>query len=79
MATLQVYSRNRCHLCDDLIAELLPLIQGKLTLEVRDIDTQPEWHERFFMDIPVVEFEGKVVCMHFLDRDAITGILRGCI
>lgn len=55
------------------------MIQGKLALEVRDIDTKPEWHERFFMDIPVVEFEGEVVSMHFLDRDAITGILRGCI
>ncbi len=55
------------------------MIDGKLTLEVRDIDTRAEWHERFFMDIPVVEFEGEVVCMHFLDRGAITGILRGCI
>lgn len=55
------------------------MIEGKIALEVRDIDTRSEWHERFFMDIPVVEFEGEVVCMHFLDRDAITGILRGCI
>jgi hypothetical protein len=29
------------------------------------------------MDIPVVEYEGSLVCMHFLDHDAITGILRG--
>ena len=55
------------------------MIDGTLDLEVRDIDTRPEWHERFFMDIPVVEFKREVVCMHFLDRDAITGILRGCL
>ena len=76
MNTLHVYSRQGCHLCEDLIEELLPMIQDKLTLEVRDIDTNPEWHESFFMDIPVVEYAGKVICMHFLDRDAITGILR---
>jgi len=76
MKALQVYSREGCHLCDVLIGELLPLIEGKLDLEVCDIDTNPAWHERWFMDVPVVEFEGKVVCMHFLDQDAITGILR---
>jgi len=54
----------------------LPLIKGKLALEVRDIDTNTEWHERFFMDIPVIEYAGDIICMHFLDRDAITGILR---
>jgi len=77
MRALLVYSREGCHLCEALIDELKPLIDGKLKLDVRDIDTNPEWHERWFMDIPVVEYEGTLVCMHFLDHDAITGILRG--
>lgn len=77
MKVLHVYSREGCHLCEDLIEALHPLIEGKLELEVRDIDTNKDWHERWFMDIPVVEYEGRVVCMHFLDQDAITGILRG--
>lgn len=76
MTTLRVYSRRGCHLCEDLIEELRPLIHGKLELEIRDIDTNPEWHDRYFMNIPVIEYEGDVVCMHFLDRDVITGILR---
>lgn len=77
MKSLVVYSRRDCHLCDTLIGELEPLIEGKLELEVRDIDCNPQWHERWFADIPVVEYEEAVVCMHFLDHDAITGILRG--
>ena len=77
MKALQVYSREGCHLCEVLLEELRPLVDGKLEVEVRDIDTNPEWHERWFMDIPVVEYEGTAVCMHFLDHDAITGILRG--
>ncbi|RZV35229.1 MAG: glutaredoxin family protein [Chromatiales bacterium] len=77
MKSLQVYSREDCHLCEVLLEELKPLIEGRLELEVRDIDSNAEWHERWFADIPVVEYEDAVVCMHFLDHDAITGILRG--
>ena len=77
MKVIQVYSRAGCHLCEVLIEELGPLVDGKISVEVRDIDSKPEWHERWFADIPVVEFEGNVICMHFLDHDAITGILRG--
>ena len=45
MKSLRVYSRRGCHLCEVLIRELKPLIEGRLELEVRDIDTNPEWHE----------------------------------
>ncbi len=77
MNTLTVYSRRGCHLCEDLVEELLPLVDGKLKVEVQDIDTNSAWRERWSADIPVVEYDGEVVCKHFLDRDAITGILRG--
>ena len=77
METVVVYSRRGCHLCDVLIEELLPLVAGKLALEVRDVDSKPAWHARFSDDVPVVEFAGRVVCRHFLDREAIAGILRG--
>ena len=76
MNSLAVYSRQGCHLCDQLIEELLPMIRGRMELEIRDIDTNPVWHERFWEEIPVVEYEGEVICRHFLDQDAITGILR---
>ncbi len=77
MKTLTIYSRPGCHLCEVLVEELLPLIDDRFELEVRDIDTNPAWQERWAADIPVVEYDGEVVCMHFLDRAAITGILRG--
>lgn len=77
METVVVYSRRGCHLCEVLIEELLPLVEGRLEVQVRDVDTDPRWRERFSADVPVVEFRGDVVCMHFLDRDAIAGILRG--
>lgn len=77
MAGLAVYSRTGCHLCEVLIEELLPLVEGRLEVEIRDIDSRPEWHEKYWCEIPVVEHEGVVLCKHFLDREAIQGILRG--
>ncbi len=73
---LYVYSREGCHLCERLLEELLPMIRGRVALEVRDIDKDPQWRQRYWRDIPVVEFGGQVICRHFLDREAITGILR---
>lgn len=76
MSRVAVYSRKGCHLCEVLIDELRELLDGRLEVEIRDIDSRPEWHEKHWSDIPVVEYEGVVVCKHFLDQDAIKGILR---
>ena len=73
--TLYVYSRRGCHLCDVLLEELLPLVRGRMDVEVRDIDSRADWKERFDVRIPVVEFDGEVVCQFRLDRPAIDTIL----
>jgi predicted thioredoxin/glutaredoxin len=75
MSALHVYSRQGCHLCDVLLEQLAPMVAGLVTVEVRDIDTRPEWHERYFLDIPVVEFDGRLVCRHRLDPEAIRELL----
>ena len=75
MSTLYVYSRDGCHLCDVLLAELRELVDGRLPIEVRDIDSNPAWHDACFIRIPVVEFEGREVCHYQLDRAAISAIL----
>ena len=73
--TLYLYSRRGCHLCDVLLENLLPLVRGRLEVEVRDIDSREDWKERFDVRIPVLEFEGEVVCQYRLDRAAIDAIL----
>ena len=77
MAVLHVYSRRGCHLCEVLLEEMLPLVRGVLDVEVRDIDTRPEWHEHYFMDIQVVTFGDREVCRHRLDREALGELLAG--
>lgn len=74
-STLYVYSRRGCHLCDVLLEDLLPLVRGRLGVEIRDIDSREAWQRRFNVRIPVVEFDGEILCEHRLDRPAIEAIL----
>ena len=75
--TIYVYSRPGCHLCELLIEELSPLIRGLLDLEVRDVDTRPEWKLEYGTKIPLVEYGGKTVCQYHLDAAAVRAILDG--
>lgn len=75
LPTLRVYSRPGCHLCEQLVEELLPLVRGQLQVEVVNIDSRSEWTLKFAIRIPVVEFRGRFVCQYTLDVAAIRGIL----
>lgn len=76
MPALQVYSRAGCHLCEILIEELLPLVRGVLAVEVRDIDSCPEWRSKYDTRVPVVEYEGRTICQYRLEGAAISTLLR---
>jgi len=71
MPVLDVFSRQGCHLCEVLIEELVPLVRGTFSVAVHDIDSRPDWREKYDTLIPVVEFEGRLVCQYRLDRSAI--------
>ncbi len=76
MKSLIVYSRRGCHLCEQLIEELLPLLRGRAELSVRDIDTRDDWRAAYDTRVPVLEYDGEVVCQYHLDRKALTSILN---
>ena len=78
MATFHVFSRQGCHLCEVLIDQLLPLLRGKADVAVHDIDTRPDWREKYAVRIPVLEFEGQVVSQFRLDHEAVKLILKRC-
>ena len=78
MATFHVFSRQGCHLCEGLIDQLLPLLRGKADGAVHDIDTRPDWREKYAVRIPVLEFEGQVVSQFRLDHEAVKLILKRC-
>lgn len=72
---IRVYSRQGCHLCDELIEGLLPMVRGRIGVDVVDIDSKDEWRAAFTTRVPVVEYRGRTVCEFTLDRNAIKEIL----
>lgn len=54
MIALTLYSRSECHLCEEMLAELLPLVDGKARIEVVDIETDAALILRFGPIVPVL-------------------------
>ncbi len=77
MELIEFYTRRGCHLCEDMLEELLPMLRGRAELETRDIDTRPDWRLKYDTRVPVLEYRSKVVSEYPLDRDAIRSILTG--
>ncbi len=75
MPPIRVFSRRGCHLCEVLIEELLPLVQGQLHVEVCDIDEIAELQARYGERVPVVVFDGREICQYRLDVPAVRALL----
>ncbi|MCG9885656.1 MAG: glutaredoxin family protein [Cyanobacteria bacterium] len=56
MATLILYSRPGCHLCEDLEAKLRAIAADSLPfdLEIRDITEREAWMEAYQFEVPVL-------------------------
>jgi len=76
VSSLRVYSRQGCHLCEVLVEELLPLVRGRLVVEVCDIDTRPDWRAKYDIRVPVAEYEDRLISEYPLDREAIFALLE---
>lgn len=67
-----------------MLEDLLPLVGTKARIDVRDVDTKLQWHEKYDTRVPVLEYEGRVVSEARLDHAAVEeilaeiGILRRC-
>lgn len=62
------YSRPNCRLCEEGMS-LLKLVQEEkgFSIEVVNIEEDEELHERYMMQIPVVEQDGKIIQAGLLD------------
>ena len=61
--SLVFYYREGCHLCETLVSMLhrgWPDLVSKLVWA--DVDSRPDWRERYGTRIPVLESNGKVLC-----------------
>lgn len=72
-----LYSRPGCHLCEQLLEEVLPLLRGRAAIEVINIDEDAELQQRFGTRIPVLALADTIVCEARLDLVALQAALAG--
>jgi len=75
MTPLRIYSRPGCHLCEQLLEDVLPLVRGRLEVEVVNIDDDADLSRKYGTRIPVLEYAGQFVCQYTLEDSAIRKIL----
>lgn len=76
MIEFTVYSRNGCHLCEDLLQHLRALQQDYSFEFVEvDVDSNPQLIKQYGSQVPVVTCGDVQVCHYFLDQAAIVRIL----
>jgi glutaredoxin len=76
-ATVTLYTRPGCHLCDDARDVLLRLRAGTpFALEQVDITSDDALHARFLERIPVVALDGEELFDHFVDERTLLARLR---
>jgi glutaredoxin len=70
--TLVVYSREHCHLCQNMIAALREL-QARLSfhLDVVDVDSDEQLKSRYGLKVPVLVAGGEEICHYHLDPVAL--------
>lgn len=75
---LVLYTRADCHLCADMLAAARP-IAARHGVDVTpvDIDADLEVARRYNLAIPVLELDGRELCRHFLDPEALERALAG--
>jgi hypothetical protein len=72
---LDLYTREGCHLCEDMIESLQPRIRGRATLRVHDIDTDTALRARYDIRVPVLEYNGSPISEYVLDVEALSAVL----
>lgn len=72
MSRLTLYSRDGCHLCEELLTELAPWARARgATVEVLDVDADPVARRRYGHRIPVLLVDGEPAASGHLDWDAL--------
>lgn len=77
MIRFTLYSRAGCHLCDVMLAALEPLLEGRASVDVVDIDGDAALRARYGRRIPVLAHGDQDLCQYHLDSAAVLALLDG--
>jgi len=69
--TVIIYGRERCHLCEEMWEDLQPLLKTCAhSLQIIDVDSDPQLHERFGLRVPVLMIDDEEICAGHLDIES---------
>ena len=71
LAKLTLYSRPECHLCEALLADLLPLLGPSDSVETVDVDSSVALERRYGLRIPVLVAGELELSSYPLDRESV--------
>ncbi|HEY2020305.1 glutaredoxin family protein [Paraburkholderia sp.] len=75
-ASLTLFGRAWCHLCEDMRAALEPLLaEFGAQLTVIDVDTDPLLEARYNERVPVLVCDGAELCHYHLDETRVRAAL----
>jgi thiol-disulfide isomerase/thioredoxin len=67
-ARLTLYGRSYCHLCDEMLAALAPLLREfGVAVDVVDVDSDAALEQRFGTLVPVLLHADTELCHYHLD------------
>lgn len=74
---LVLYTRVRCHLCEEAKAALAPvLLEFGVGLKEINVDTDPALAARYGEEVPVLMLDGRKLAKHRIDADAVRRALE---
>lgn len=75
-AELTLYGRTWCHLCDDMLQALTPLLQDfAFDVHVVDVDSDAALEAHFGEWVPVLMLGGTELCHYHLDEAKVRAAL----
>jgi thioredoxin reductase (NADPH) len=73
---LTLYGRSYCHLCDEMLAALAPLLdESGVAVDVVDVDSDAALEQRFGMLVPVLLHADTELCHYHLDSAKVRAYL----
>ena len=77
MRELVFYTRAGCHLCEEMAVALASVLENThVTTRIVDIDADTAHRETFDWRVPVLEYDGHIICEGRLDEDAVRDALN---
>jgi hypothetical protein len=72
VSRLALYTREGCGLCEEMLAELMPWAAARgASVELRDVDADPEARRRYGYRVPVLLLDGAPAAHGRLEFEAL--------